>query len=201
LNTTAIHEAGHAVVGLRYGLRVDWVSLVPVDGARGRCHFDGDRSPDPGPLHCAAMFVAGQLAVRMMLGRPERANWLDEADSDIENALAILAVLPNPLLGRQIAELQERSALWTRWDQVRRLADALEQRKIISGEKVRELALGVKRIDPAKHLTIVNGRKHSLREVADALDVGGHQLDSKTHKPVGLRLLTPARTAGGRDVE
>jgi hypothetical protein len=91
---------------------------------------------------------------------------------------------------RELATLCARATLFTRWDQVMRLAKALDRHKILVGEQVREAALGLVRIDPTKHFVRIGGKRHTLREVAGALDHYGHHFDAG--KPVGLTKLTKA---------
>jgi hypothetical protein len=58
----------------------------------------------------------------------------------------------------------------TRWNQVER---ALERRGVLVGNEVRETALGLVRIDAAKHFVTHRGRQLSLQHWAMLLDEHG----------------------------
>jgi hypothetical protein len=173
---TAIHEAGHAVVAMRVGLRVKAVSILPREGSTGRCLFDIKRSVDPGARSCASVKLAGQLAEQMARGEKPRVNWLAD-DPDTADARELLAGERDPLLVRRLVALATAATLFTRWYQVERLAKALERRRVLVGNEVREAALGLVRIDPAQRFVTHGGRRVSLQQWGRLLDEHGNDPD------------------------
>jgi hypothetical protein len=181
----AVHEASHAIVALRWGLEVASVSIVSSGNSAGRCSF-GARSPDVGAARSASIKLAGTVGEQMAVGRKPLVNWLSD-DEDIADANALLAHERNVFSARDLASLMAEITLWCRWDRVQRLAKALERRRVMVGDQIREVALGVTRIDPSKHFVKVGGRQRSLRDLARVLDRGGHHF--RGGRPVGLKLF------------
>jgi hypothetical protein len=96
-----------------------------------------DASGEERLLDCAVVFAAGPMAERMFEGKTERVNWLVD-DHDVSRALWFVDRTPDPLLGRQIAELRARSLLSTRWTVVLGLGDVLDRHGVLLGAQVEE---------------------------------------------------------------
>ncbi|MEQ1858432.1 MAG: hypothetical protein ABMA13_00695 [Chthoniobacteraceae bacterium] len=156
----AYHEAGHAIVGNAHGIEILSISLEPkafeLHGEINLiCHtqalgvtFGGDdiaalfrRKNRRRAEVQMTMDVAGCLAETMYC--PER-RMLDRSEFDISRARA-LAQRYAPK-GRSDGERylnvlikRARRILQKRWDQVKRLATALQKRRVLSGDEMRIL--------------------------------------------------------------
>jgi hypothetical protein len=155
LQEAAVHEAGHAVVAIALGLRVEVVHVRRAVACDGACVVD-PRGPDASP----AVLVAGDVAVELA-----RAGWpapnaspgswywqqLQAGPTDRERTTA--ATAPTPALGTSDAEklaaagLSARNArarageiLGAHWPAVRAIADALIARGELEGAEVHRIA-------------------------------------------------------------
>jgi hypothetical protein len=174
LQKVAIHEAGHAVVAVALGLRVELVHVRRAIACDGVCVLDPS-GPGPTPEDEAATLVAGDVAVELA-----RAGWpapnasagtwywhqLEDGPADRERRAA--AADPSPEFGSSDAEklnhvrvsvrkawLRASEILGAHWPGVRAIADALIQAGELEGDRVHAIAAarGVaprKRKAPAK---------------------------------------------------
>lgn len=123
------HEAGHAVVGHRLGLKV--VELRRDVGTGGECRFDHWQIAATEPWRHAMVALAGQVAERMAPGWVAGMERFSGDDRDIARSLVGEAELP--ALTEQVTETLSH---WRRRGQLERLAVELERHSVLSGERV-----------------------------------------------------------------
>jgi hypothetical protein len=134
---SAVHEAGHAIVGHLLGLQVRKVTACALpsqdrDGYEVRTPFCQAQLPDPvDPLVHATWIVAGKAATTVLLGVEERG---DGFDNRALEALADRAHLAPPHLARLEGQARQRAAQLVRRHEaaVRSLADRLLERPVLS---------------------------------------------------------------------
>lgn len=142
-SVVALHEAGHAVVAIRRGLKVDSVSIRPwsYDGSAGRCEFDQDSVPVDtvsDVASCAATLIAGELAVSRFWRQDRPFNWFGQT-RDAQRARALLETYDDVTDMRRVRVLAEGRAsmdLILGWESVLRLAHELERYRTISNKRL-----------------------------------------------------------------
>jgi Peptidase family M41 len=115
--TTAYHEAGHAVIGTWYGFEVGTVTVVPEGPWRGCCRWVGQNKGDP--MHRVVMYLAGVIAEDEYTGR----GW------------AVPGAIDD--LSRTFREL--RPIIQKHWISIEAVAGALLAKKTLTGGEVRSL--------------------------------------------------------------
>jgi hypothetical protein len=134
---TAVHEAGHAVVGIHYGVPIIRVGIGD-DGA-GFTDFNDCNYPATDCL--SVMGLAGDAAVAEFFGLIE-----DDAD-DRDKCFAMLAVhYQQPSAMMAVLERRAASLVRRQRRNIDAIANALTARGILTGAEVRAIALGEGRI-------------------------------------------------------
>lgn len=143
--TIAIHEAAHAVVASALGFRD--VHVTRHDG----CHATGFSAPEePTPnehFMLAAVSLAGGLAECEHLGCDTPEGALEDLQLAVESIAAYLCLdeVPpegsNPEMTHALTQAAELSGdiVVSRWEAVRRLAEALTRHEELSSEQVATL--------------------------------------------------------------
>jgi hypothetical protein len=133
LHATALHEAGHAVVGYRLGIQSDELSVVPdfEEGSWGHHNTDiyedwvGHESPS-GARDCAIQIYAGAEAQRFS----DPSSDISTSWSDNERATIILQFTN----GETEVSLREEASRMVRknWTQISAVAEELVSAKKLS---------------------------------------------------------------------
>jgi len=155
LKATAYHEAGHAVVSYLYDRRFKQVTIEPSDDAAGRVeYYDGlmigkilegthcniwlmehPEEADKIVVRSVYSAMAGYIAQEMGVpGSVTPEHWED----DKENIGEILICI-DPENGWDDAESTVRAALENNWHLVECLAEALLEKRTISGKEARSI--------------------------------------------------------------
>jgi ATP-dependent Zn protease len=125
-----IHEAGHAVMALVLGCKVEAVTVVPTDDAAG-----GVRYRAPTDTIDALVILAGPAAEVLALGE------LDGAEvEDFDEAAKIIAAERVPAMLDTAVAL-----LGAHWTTVERLAQVLCERPTLSGHDMQRALRGLLR--------------------------------------------------------
>jgi hypothetical protein len=190
----AVHEAGHAVVGLRFGFPLELIAISrePADDSEGRVQW---RVPFPAVYrHYALMAVAGERAAMALLDREigytPRRGWVLEVGSRLDRATLVSVCQDHgqtltfgstepTTSGPQMdwAELSDEAdaLLASKWHQVDALATALQVDNQIDGKATVTL-LAAADIQAALNAATPS---HSLRQsspaAARAAVVWGHR--------------------------
>lgn len=147
-NYVAIHEAGHAVVGMLLGATLDEVTILPNEDKGSAGHAINDHGiplhhiggEDWGLMSRAICSLAGHAAT-IKLGHdetPEDAG----AGNDYLNARFLLDSITG---GGDIAPLMARAWATTQlivdmaWQSIEMVAEMLEEHDTITGEEIREM--------------------------------------------------------------
>lgn len=152
---TRYHEAGHAVMALALGDRLDLVSVVPGSGTRGHV----DALPDTA-FTSIMIAAAGKLAAEMKFGFSGVM-----VDGDASRSA--------PLLGGVEYEEYRSHARWIlsiHWHAVEALADALHGRRRLTGAEAKAV---VGRLEP-RATTPSDLRGLAARESAAVIVQQGH---------------------------
>ena len=148
LSTTAFHEAGHAVVGVRYGFALLSASVVPDPVSHGRCQWGDALTGLKGIEVYAAAF---QSVESFRSARNLGPDTTTELQSDDERVwLIALELAPGGDLEAAqhtiILPAHERVAGYFESDDFRRgveaVADALLQRGTLTGHEVAAIVAG-----------------------------------------------------------
>ena len=147
MDSTAYHEASHAVAAAELGLPVTVLSIRPAEDSAGRTHFDinseGFRRLDD--LACTVIKVAGEVGARIAAGakRPE-FNWFSD-DGDAVDARSFVARAGGDELDtRRLAALKAYALLSVRWEAVEEIAAKFQRSKTILGQEVEEIVRKVR---------------------------------------------------------
>lgn len=127
----AIHEAAHAVVALFCDFNVSRLTIRQEGDAFGSCFFHMPAAASP--IVVAAVFLAGYLAVRLVdpYVSAETASW------DLAEAEKLLP--PGADLGELVSRVRRR--VYSLWDEIHRLAEALDREKtLIGADHIRNIA-------------------------------------------------------------
>lgn len=153
--STAFHEAGHAVVAMSYGVHIVTSEVMAWSPEPGRCLVTGNtafRAAAVSPWHFAAHCAAGQVAqVQYLLTHglwtPERALACD-AVHDREQAVDVLADFGYhlgrshvPAGGKSWGMVQgmARRRIGYHWREIRLVAEAINERTILTGHEIAAL--------------------------------------------------------------
>ena len=150
----AYHEAGHAVVGVRLGLRLLGADILPDDaGGRGHTHFAHPGpwfKPDPGHLTPAERDLVDRVLVTFLAGFAAESR-IGEADPDgsgfdLEDAVRDWVRLLADDPGARQAEIDEHLSRAAElvgdpknWRAVERLAGRLLDVERLDGADIRAL--------------------------------------------------------------
>ncbi|MDG2014018.1 MAG: hypothetical protein P8J33_10955 [Pirellulaceae bacterium] len=154
LERTAYHEAGHAVMAIRYKISFKYVTIEPSESEDTLGHVKFREYPTWLDLENVdertnrwsekriLVSLAGQAAECHLIGRE---NWIG-AGQDWENAVSIAAKRFDPAsktLGPYLNYLRERVkeeiASLQNWDDIEALASELLEQKRLSARAVRQL--------------------------------------------------------------
>jgi ATP-dependent Zn protease len=152
--TAAYHEAGHAIVALSQSLPIDYVTIVPEEDDFGHVMLDG---PVEENTTYTVMIMAGPLAAAFAEQIPESGDdemdfWSPDINADCsdgrkidEGIEALLRKDGKELGGRDeeiLREVFEKIALerlCRHWGKVRRMAEALLERKRLTGAEAKAI--------------------------------------------------------------
>ena len=143
----AIHEAAHAVTGVRLGRGVEEVSLLPPDddGYRfGLCKYL-DRVPTPAWVDTALAAYGAERLLLEALGIDLDDFEFSSCAIDFDLAHRLIAHLyptasdteREALYGASLARGCDRARAW--WGQIAAVADALLESQVVSGDEVGSL--------------------------------------------------------------
>jgi ATP-dependent Zn protease len=141
---TAYHEAGHAVIALRLGYEVEKATIVRRQGVLGRVDVLPRTSPDDIKIN-----LAGQLAEALVNSNDEQIQL--GAHRDWQNArrsarkFVALGFINSREKGILIDELLAETTALVRRDRdaISRVAEALLERKTLTGAEVRQIVEAV----------------------------------------------------------
>jgi hypothetical protein len=141
LRTTAIHEAGHAVVALRLGLVFDFVTTVPDEHAEtdGALHWTDLQSAgdlEIAPAADAIVLLAGPFAEARLTGSTLHEVLADDPAGEDREALATLGLDDDEFVaaGRDALAMVEED-----WPAIERVADALLESETLDFAEVEAL--------------------------------------------------------------
>lgn len=146
------HEASHALAAFVHGLSMTHVSIREApEHSLGRYSIQNGHAVDD--HRPAVIMIAGQVGERMALGKDPRPNWFLDDDHDMESARLFIErawgdSLERQQDGRQLAQLQARSLLVTKWHAVQAIAEKLQRNTTLLGAEVEEICKreGVRRL-------------------------------------------------------
>jgi ATP-dependent Zn protease len=153
LESTAYHEAGHAVACIELGRPFKSVTIVPGDGTRGQITMtpvpawlmpDVDRSPRATRwIEREISYLLAGLAAEHRFA--SRNNWLGAHD-DISNARELASFLypfGSPVLKKYLAFMEELARMFVsvdkNWRRIEKLAAALIEHRTLSARESKEL--------------------------------------------------------------
>jgi hypothetical protein len=139
--TTAIHEAGHAVVALRLGLVFDHVSTIPDEraGIDGALHWTDLQSAGDLEIAAAAdaiVLLAGPFAEARLTESTLHEVLAGEAAGEDREALATLGLDDEEFVA---ASRDARALIEQDWPAIERVADALLECDILDFDEVEAL--------------------------------------------------------------
>jgi hypothetical protein len=114
-SSTAYHEAGHGVIALFCNMTVERMTVLRRGNEAGACLF---KPAGAAPILVAAVLLAGHLAERLA----NHYASIETANSDFTAAAKLVP-------GADFAELvfRTRRRLYSLWDEVSRVAEALDR--------------------------------------------------------------------------
>jgi ATP-dependent Zn protease len=146
---TAFHEAGHAVMAELCGQHVTEVEIVGDDehaGSVRSLRFTEERpsehdpaiptAPDERRLLCTA---AGMVAEALVSGRDGWDERCEDLDAAVRLAMRVVDDCENVVPFLEIVREHTEELLRRNWPAVEALADALIERRRMTGEEVRRL--------------------------------------------------------------
>jgi ATP-dependent Zn protease len=159
--STAYHEAGHAVAHIFLHLPFKKVSIRPDGETSGHCMSNGQRylkgvDYDLTPAKQDRIFrnvqtmFAGHYAQKRF-NRKSVRRW--HSQTDYHNAVGLLFYISEPpAINRLIRWLECRTQMLieTRWQQIETVARALLERETLTSDEVRELIFGREFMEAAK---------------------------------------------------
>ncbi len=170
LQSTAYHEAGHAVAAWHVGVRAKSLSIIPdlTDGSLGRLthhsYFAGvNPDVDDSPRcqrrleNMALVDLVGPAAERRFNPRGYRHNY---SNSDYHHAVDLLScIAPEPdELGAYVGWIEIRARNFVRrddmWAAIEALAAALLDRREIPGKEIKPIILRSHQKDADEHVGI-----------------------------------------------
>jgi 8-oxo-dGTP pyrophosphatase MutT (NUDIX family) len=131
---TAYHEGGHAVVGIHWNVPVRKVTIVPREGDRGHIELDGDGGDPVGDLIATLAGPAASARIAARLGgRSDRAVAAQLAEGLAPPGAADDLLNVAGEAAREIVNDPET------WRQVEAVAEALLERRTLTGEEVKQI--------------------------------------------------------------
>ena len=148
LQLIAYHEAGHAVAAVFLHQRIRDVTIRESRNYSGRCRLANKRRRDSTDEAFAAIKIryAGELALKRLAPRSSRQWHVSsgpfggdrDRDVIIDLALTQTDVAGVPLLLKWL-EHETENLVDARWEKICAVAEALLNRKTLSGDEVREI--------------------------------------------------------------
>lgn len=153
--TTAYHEAGHAVAAFLNGFEIEFATIKRCGDAAGMVKAlpKGKLDLRNGSPHmrakiesCLIMTLAGDAAQRKFAPRSSR-NWQTSSDRESATDMALAVCGTGESATAYIAWLAivTRDLIQSRWQSVERVAAALLEKETLSGQEVREAIIGQRR--------------------------------------------------------
>lgn len=149
LRLTAYHEAGHAVMAQLCGQRITEVEIIGDAEHSGsvrslRIHEEQESDVDPSiptaPTERLLLcLVAGMVAEAMVSGHRSWDEGCKDLDTAVRLAMQVVGDCERVLPFLELAREHTESLLRINWPAVERLADALMERRRMTGEEVRRL--------------------------------------------------------------
>ena len=143
LESTAYHEAGHAVIHYLEDIPMEYVTIIPTEECLGqvKCEIDINEVVDSGREKCEAEIMAvyaGGLAVKIAKGA--RYNKGVSTDNRIAQDIA-MEICSDKEINTFLRWLYIRTeeVLKMNWYMVEAIAKALLKKKQLSGDEVKEI--------------------------------------------------------------
>jgi hypothetical protein len=128
-SSTAHHEAGHGIIALFCRMSVERMTVLRHGNAAGACLF---KPAGAAPILVAAVLLAGHLAEKFA---DPYAN-VETANSDFTQASKLV-----PSADFKELVFRTRRRLYSLWDEVHRLAEALDrQGELVGADHIRNVA-------------------------------------------------------------
>ncbi|MFG2526269.1 hypothetical protein [Streptomyces sp. NPDC048527] len=151
----AFHEAGHAVLGMAYGMQVitsEVIAWQPEEGGWAMTGNTVHQTDDMNAWRFASMCAAGEIAqigylMAYGLWTPERA-YACTADHDREQAIELLAKFGHQLGRHHVPEGGKswgmvrgmaRRKVGHLWREIRTVAHAMDERTVLTGDDIADL--------------------------------------------------------------
>jgi ATP-dependent Zn protease len=149
LRLTAYHEAGHAVMAQLCGQQLTEVEIVGDEEHTGsvrslRFVDEEGSSRDPAiptaPVERRLLCtVAGMVAENLVTGHRELDESCEDLDAAVQLAMKVVGDCERVIPYLEVVREHTEDLLRRNWDAVEALADALVERRRMSGEEVRRL--------------------------------------------------------------